>query len=298
MPSGVEGCASILHKADPEEPVHGLGGSGEDADVGEHAAEENPLHSTCPQLVLQGSGSEGSKGPLVHHNLARLGPQGRVELIALVVGTNKVVVDRGAIAVRAAVGDGEARCTGRCQEAPATLHSGAHGAVQAGDIVLAHSARGLEEVGLHVNEHKGRVRTRQREGTAAPARHIGLPRPGPKPGSLGTPSHLGPPDEVVRVLLGARSGGLELPLLRAGADRRLCQKALSEELQGLRWLLLRRLLQQGGELCRDVMLVQVVAALHCHLELRLAVHGHAGVSMRCRTLQARNIYMKSRYCLT
>eukprot|EP00445_Apocalathium_hangoei_P044080 CAMPEP_0203983924 /NCGR_PEP_ID=MMETSP0360-20130528/4145_1 /ASSEMBLY_ACC=CAM_ASM_000342 /TAXON_ID=268821 /ORGANISM="Scrippsiella Hangoei, Strain SHTV-5" /LENGTH=160 /DNA_ID=CAMNT_0050922889 /DNA_START=30 /DNA_END=512 /DNA_ORIENTATION=+ len=91
VPLLVEGCACILHQAHAKEAVHGLRRSGEDADISQHATEQDALDAQRPQLFLQGSRGEGTEGPLVDDDLAGQRGALRVELVAHIACTDQVV---------------------------------------------------------------------------------------------------------------------------------------------------------------------------------------------------------------
>jgi hypothetical protein len=105
VPALVECGARAFDEADTEEAVCRLDGRGHDADVREHAAEQNAPDAPPPELPLEISGSEGPEGPLVHDDLAGQRSTLIAQLVAWVA--DQIVADRRAVAVRPRVRDGQ-----------------------------------------------------------------------------------------------------------------------------------------------------------------------------------------------
>mmetsp|Transcript_8174 Transcript_8174/g.28767 ORF Transcript_8174/g.28767 Transcript_8174/m.28767 type:complete len:266 (+) Transcript_8174:42-839(+) len=158
VPVAREARAGVLDKADAEKAVYGLHGRGEDADVGQHAAEEDAPHAACSQLGLELGRGKGAKGPLVHDDFPRHGGDGGKQLVAGVSHADEVAADGRAVAVRPRVRHREPRFARRGEEPRRVGHGGGDGLELLRVVELGKTAVcRIDKVRLQVDAHDGRV---------------------------------------------------------------------------------------------------------------------------------------------
>ena len=107
VPTWVERGAGVLDQTHAEEAVDGLDRRRHDADVRQHAAQQDAPDAPLSQPRLEVCRRKGPEGPLVHDDLAVAGAARVTELIARVA--DQIVPDGRAVAVRPRVRDREPR---------------------------------------------------------------------------------------------------------------------------------------------------------------------------------------------